>query len=415
MIRSIRRQSGNPVGVALCVFAIGLAFTVTRSPTPAAAQTATAVHEVEVGKFFDAVPGESMAFYPSSLRVHSGDVLHFTNEAGEIPETGTHGVLALPPGERPQPWQEDNARNLDGEWATFLTDPDDEAGAAPSAVKLNWKLLVPTDLSCGTAENPCITGTSPASRSPFSSGISFPLDFYLKVEAEPGTQLWILCPIHMNMKMKLDVVADSDPATSAAEVAAANEAKLARDAEKAARLHRTFSNRRTSTVRKDGTRVWDAWPGIDRGTVSLFGMYPKSLAIKRNDSVKWRFGQLSHEIHSVTFPLTDALDVNNAPWLKLMCDPDTDEGEAPDLDPGDGPCPAPPSDVWEFDLHPRFYFPAGNRSLRGDEYESSGIRGAGVGVLDKPYTMRFPQHSGKAVWEYACQLHPTMRGAIKVR
>ncbi|MGI8406913.1 MAG: hypothetical protein ACR2L3_00150 [Actinomycetota bacterium] len=398
---------------AFCILGAAAVFMVARPPASAQTTSGT-THEIEIGQFIQGAQAESMAFYPSSLRVRSGDVLHYKNEFGSIPESGIHGVLALPPGEEPLEWEQQNARNLDGEWAFFQTDEDDDAGDSPSALKGNWKVIFPSDLSCGTAENPCITGTSPASRSPFNSGVSDPLDFHLKVEAEPGTRIWLLCPIHPKMKMKVDVVSDGEPITTPEEIESKNEAKLLRETEKAQRLDRIFSARRTSSLRKDGTRLWDAWAGVERGTVSLFKMYPEKLSIKEGDSVKWHFEALRFEIHSVSFPLAAALDVNNAPWITLACDLDTDQGAAPDLEPQGGLCPAPPSDVWELDLHPRFYFPEGNGRLEGDEYESSGMRGPIAGTPHKPFTMRFPQSSGLTVWDYACQLHPTMRGAVRV-
>lgn len=415
--RSSRITSRNHVAKAvLALISIGVMLMITRSP--ASAQVAPgAVHEVGIGRFIEGVPAESIAFYPSSLKVRSGDVIHYTGEDGPIPETGVHGVLALPVGEEPAAWEQENAKNLDGEWAFFLTDPDDDPGEAPSALKGNWKAILPTDLSCGSAENPCVTGTSPASRSPLNSGLGAPLDYHLKIEAEPGTRLWFMCPVHgPAMKLKVDAVSDDEATTTPEEIQQRNEAKLLRTTEKAKRLHRTFSARRTSILRRDGTRLWDAWPGVERDTVSLFGMYPKTLSIRKNDSVRWHFEQVKFESHSVTFPLSNALDVHNAPWGVLMCDGDTDEGPAPDVEPPPGAvCPSPPSDVWEFDIHPRFYFPQGDGNLRGTEYESSGFRGPLAGMPHQPYRMRFPQGSGLTTFDYGCQMHPTMRGSVKVR
>ena len=399
-------------------FAFGVAALIlfARPAAPAQAQAeAQATFDVEIGHLTKGAPAESMAFYPSSLRVHSGDVIRYTNEWGSIPETGVHGVLALPAGAEPLEWEAENARNFDGEWSFFHTDPDDDPGDSPSALKGNWKALLPTDLTCGTADNPCITGTSALSRAPMNSGVSNPLDFSLKIEADPGTRIWMLCPIHPAMKMKVDVVANDEPVTTPEEIADRNAAKLRKDTEEAKRLDKTFSSKRASVLRKDGTRLWDAWPGIERGTLSLFRMYPQRLSVSKGDAVRWHFEKMRTEIHSVSFPLSDALDVNNAPWITLVCDPDGDQGSSPDIDPQGGPCPSPPSEVWEFDIHPRFYFPHGDGRMRGDDYESSGMRGAIAGVPHKPFTMRFPQSSGLTVFDYACQLHPTMRGSVKVR
>jgi plastocyanin len=396
-----------------CALGVTAIFIVVRPALPARAQT-QGTFEVEIGQLTKSVAAESMAFYPSALKVHSGDIIHFSNEFGAIPETGVHGVLALPPGEEPREWELENASNLDGEWAFFQTDPDDDPGESPSALKGNWRTLLPTDLSCGTRDNPCITGTSAASRTPMNSGVSDPLDFSLKIEAEPGTRIWMICPIHTAMKMKVDVVADDEAVTTPEQIASHNTAKLREATEKAKRLDDRFSSRRTSVLRKDGTRLWDAWPGVDRGTVSLIKMYPDKLQISKGDSVKWHFEEMRSELHSVSFPLNDALDVHNAPWLTLVCDPDTDQGVAQDIDPLGGPC-GPPSDAWEFDIHPRFYFPFGNRRMRGDEYESSGLRGAIAGISHEPFTMRFPQSSGPAPFDFGCQLHPTMRGSVGVR
>lgn len=408
------RLSTRLVRIALCLLGACAVFAATRAP--ASAQTPSpVVHQVGVGRFIRGAQAESMAFYPSALKVHSGDVIHFMGEEGSIPEAGVHGVLALPAGEEPLAWEKENAFNLDGEWAFFQTDPDDDPGEAPKALKGNWRSVLPSNLSCGSAENPCVTGTSPLSQTPLNSGVAVPLDYHLKVEAEPGTRIWMLCPLHTRMTIKADVVAPDEPATTPEEIEVANEAKFLRETEKAKRLDAKFSTKRTAVLRKDGSRLWDAWPGIERGTLSLFKMYPESLSIKKGDSVKWHFEDLRLEIHTVSFPLSDALAVHNAPWVTLMCDTDTDEGSAPDFEPQGGVCPSPPSDVWELDIHPRFYFPQGNGSLRGGDFESSGIRGVLAGVSHKPYKLRFPQSSGMTVWDFACQLHPTMRGEVKVR
>jgi len=400
---------------ALALLALGfVAFLSLTTGNAATAQTPPTDYHVEIGKFIKGAPAESMAFYPSSLKVHSGDVIRFTNESGDIPETGIHGVLALPAEQAPREWELENARNLDGEWAFFQTDPDDDAGRSPTALKGNWRMLFPSDLTCGTTDNPCVTGTSPASRSPLNSGVGDPLDFSFKIEAEPGTRIWLICPIHTTMKMKVEVVPDDQPTTTVEQIKTRNATKLARETARADRLDKRFRTIQRSELRHDGTRLWHAWPGLERGTLSLYKMYPSRLSIATGDSVKWHFEEGRFEIHSVSFPLAAALDVNNAPWITLACDLDTDQGTAPDVDPQGGVCPSPPSDAWEFDLHRRFYFKHGNQNLRGDEYESSGMRGPLAGMPFKPFTMRFPQSSGLGVFDYACQLHPTMRGRVKV-
>lgn len=396
----------------LGVFGLLLVIPVSRSASAQAART----YNVEIGQILEGIAAESNAFYPSSLRIRSGEVVRFTNEFGSIPETGIHAALALPPDVDPAEWEPENTLNLDGEWGFFQTDPDEDPGPYPTAVKGNWKTILPTDLSCGTVDNPCITGTSPAARSPINSGVNDPLDFSLKIEAESGTRIWVICAIHTKMKMKIDVVAEEEPTSTIEEIEAANETKLLRETAKAQRLHRIYSARRTSKLRADGSRVWDAWPGIERGTLFLIDMYPKKLSVARGDSIKWHFEDTKTEIHSVTFPLVEALEVHNAPWIGLTCDLDTDEGPAEDLEPPAGaPCPSPPSDVWEFDIDSRFYFPHGNGAMRGGNYESSGMRGALAGMSQEPFVMRFPQSSGLTVFDFACQLHPTMRGAVKVR
>lgn len=239
-------------------FAFGaLALALTSMPTAAAQAQGPTVYTVEIGHLLKGVAAESMAFYPSSLKVRSGDVIRFTNTFESIPETGIHAALALPPDVDPDEWEEQNARNLDGEWAFFQSDPDDDAGRYPTALKGNWKTILPTDLSCGSPDNPCTTGTSPSSQSPLNSGVSSPLDFSVKIEAEPGTRIWFLCAIHTKMKMKVDVVGDDEATSTLEDIERRNAAKLLQETEEAKRLDRKFTSRRrpyyVRTAREHGT------------------------------------------------------------------------------------------------------------------------------------------------------------------
>ncbi len=383
------------------------------------ASAAPVTHEVHFAAFTEGVAAEVIKSFPGTLRVHSGDLIHFTaNTDPAIPEAGVHGAGLLPKGQEPRTWLREQATNLEGPWAAFVPDPDEQPDLVPSAWKISNRMIFPNRPQCGaTADNPCdFDGSGDGDQGVLASGMGWGvdsfLDFYVRVTAEAGTTLWALCPFHPAIRVRIDVVADDEAASSPEAVAAAREAAIARHATKAVALHEEYVDARIGRRGRDGAKVWQAWAGLEAGPIFLAGMYPRTLRVRQGDTVEWNFGR--KEIHTVSLPLNTALQT---PWLTVKCDLDTDAGTAEDVDGAPAPpfCPGATTQV-EFDLDHTFPLPIGNGSFGGaDDFETSGIRGYGYpGLRSAPYRLRFNKASGRGGFAYACMLHYGMRGKIVV-
>ncbi|MDP9066887.1 MAG: hypothetical protein M3N53_00885 [Actinomycetota bacterium] len=384
------------------------------------AEAASVTHEVQFAALTDGVDAEVIRAFPGSLRVHSGDLIHFTGNLSEaIPEAGVHGAAVLPKGESPAEWLPERATNLEGPWAAFVRDPDEQPDRVAEAWKIPNRVIFPSRPQCGaTADNPCeFDGTGDGDQGVLGSGMGWGLnsflDFYVRVTAEPGTTLWALCPFHPAIRVRIDVVPEDEAVTTPEQLASRRDAAVAKYEKKAVALHEDYVDARVGRQRADGSKVWQAWAGLEEGPIFLAGMYPKTLRVRAGDSVKWNFGR--KEVHTVSFPLDTALQT---PWLTVKCDLDTDSGTAEDVDGAPAPpfCPGATTQV-EFDLDHTFPLPIGNGAFAGsDDFETSGLRGYGLpGLNNAPYRLRFRKASGAEGFTYACMLHYGMRGKIVVR
>lgn len=378
------------------------------------ARAQAVVHEVEFGQPLEGVQGEVLAALPRSLRVHSGDIIHLHNDF--TPGNGViHWGAFLPAPYSPKRWMADHGRMPDGPWAMFVLDPDERPEVASAAWKDNNRMIFPSDPQCGeSVHNPCEfdasgDGDDGVLGSGLGWGIEASLDYYVRVDAEPGTVFWALCPYHPTVQLRVEVVAPGEPVTAADDSAARNAAYVAAQEKKARALHEKHLSVQRSHPGPGGTRRWEAHAGIADGPLFLMDMYPKTLSISRDDRVRWEFGR--GEVHTVTFPLETAL---SEPWSSAKCDLDTDAGSAEDVDalPVRPFCPGGPLQV-EFDLSHLFPLPIGNGTFSaGDDFETSGVRSRGWPGLPGAYELDFPKGG---TFGYACMLHPQMRGTVVVR
>lgn len=375
------------------------------SPARAAAE----VYPIQVAARLDGVPAESMRFLPGRVQVNPGDVLRFHSE-------GFHTATLLPIGVDADGWVEDyNVDQTSQPWATVVRDPDD----GPAAFKINTRVAFPSRFDCGTPDAPCaFDGSGDPVDGVLNSGLAQggPLDFSVTVAAPAGSTFTVLCLIHSQMRLRVDVVAEgeeSDPASLASEA----DETVTHDTEESYALHARYSARKTKHRTASGATVWDAWAGVDAGHISLFGMYPKRLVIRRGQRVRWHFGGLIFEPHTVTFPLEKGLALNNG-FPTPVCDPDGDEGPGPDVSPSQPPpvfCEGGPEQL-ELQIPHGLVPEAGNGSVRGHrDFESSGWRGTLVQPTAAPYTLRFPRLSKDKAFQYLCMIHPGMRGKVIVR
>lgn len=370
----------------------------------ASAQTAT--YSVMVGGPIEGAPAESMRFLPDNLTVHQGDTINF---AGFF-----HTATLLPANVGAQDWYEDNASNLGEPYYLLQPNIDDPANGA----KLNLTAGLPSSTSCGTAEAPCPhDGTGVTNSGLFILGDPF-AGFTVSIDAAPGDFVWVVCLAHPNMRMKIKVVEDDQPATSTEDAAADAAALLAKDEDTARALHAKL-NKPSSHVDADGHKVWDAFAGYDTAHVSLFDMYPGKLTVQKGDTVRWHFAELTNEIHSVTFPFELALNTAFNDFV-VSCDPDGPGGE-PNTPPT---MEAPPfcDDPSQLEIlfQTQSVFPQGDGVFDGsdDDFENSGYRGALASppaAGDEPYSLKFKKPSGKKGYKYICLVHPDMQGKVVVK
>jgi plastocyanin len=343
-------------------------------------------------------PADGMRFMAPPLAVHKGDTLNFGF-------AGFHTATLLPANEDAQAWIDANASGLDEPYSDIVLDPDDtglDPGSSESkpAVKFNTAVALPSDPTCGSAPNPACSYDG---GEVLNSGLPFAEDqppFSVVVDANPGDTFWVVCLIHPNMRLQVNVVANNETATTQAEVDAYRDATTASDAEAAAALHAQHVNRR---VKRNG--AWQAFAGIDGDGFALLGMYPAKLKIKKGDRVRWRFDRLPFELHTVSFPKSEAREITQNDFVPA-CDPDGDTGPGPDTPPDSEAPPfcTDPGEQLEIELTAFTAHQFGNGVFRGGDFETSGARGGASGRTD-PYTLRFRKRSPKKGFKYMCMIH----------
>jgi len=357
------------------------------------AEAAATAYTVQVGG--DTPVGgvllEGMRFFaPSSFAVHKGDTITFT-----FP--GFHTATLLPDTEQnPDAWRAQHQAGLSSDYSLIVPDSDDGA----TQFEFNNAAALPSDPTCGTASAPC----GYDGKTLVNSGVPFASNsFTVTINDNPGASIWVLCLIHPDMQMHIQVVPDATTATTQAEIDSYKSQTIAADKESAAAL---IPKLEKPTHHKDanGKVVWDAYAGFDQDGYGLDGMFPHTLHIKKGQTVRWHFSQLMGNIHTVTFPKSQAVSLNGQFGVP-MCE----------ADPADTPptSPNPPfcSDPTALELHVpgAALLPAGSHSYAGSTsgMRSSGVEGAGAPSMS-PYDLKFTHVSNKKGFRYACIVHGGM-------
>jgi plastocyanin len=386
-----RRQRGSKIFTVVSVLLLSLLL-----PTTDALAAPKTFH-VKVGRFLRGAPAESMRFFPETIRVHQGDILHFTSD-------GFHTATLLPVGSGPIEWLDRHAGPGDP-YAGFLRDRDD----GPRAYVFSTAVALPTDPTCGgSGQSACSFDGS----SVLNSGVPLtgPLDTAVSVDVAPGRTFYAVCLIHgAMMHMKVNVVANTKPRSDPDRIKAVNTAALAQDHDTAMALDAKFSGRRT-WHRHNGTKVWDAWAGVDSSHIALYGMYPDKLKIARGQKVQWHFDELTFEDHTVSFPAATAYRVTSNSFV-LVCESASGQDDPPQL-PGPPFCNNPADLEIQFDN--RFVKSIGDGSFARADFQNSGARGTTSPLGDRNYTLKFTKRSGDAPFQYICLIHPFMRGRVRV-
>lgn len=361
---------------------------------------AAVTFDVEVGRFFDPADhsAESMRFFPETLRLHQGDIVHFTTES-------FHGVSLLPAGQDAESWAETYAGGVGRPWSAFQPDPDDEG------VKVNARVLSPSQACGWPTQSVCSFDGSDANpvAGVLHSGLAlFPsaegtetrqLDFSVAIDADPGQTIEVVDVLHPAMHMRIEVVAADEAASDPIVTDEDSDSQFAKDERAATALDKQYRNKKVKK-RARGKTTWSAWAGLERTGFALRRFYPAKLTIKKGDRVKWIFSQNLFSAHTVTFPAARGRNIAGE-FPIIVCDPDGDIPESPDQEPqADSATTSttPPycddPSLVEFDVPDDMARRAGNRKVtKASDFESSGVRGAGFAISDSPYTLRFTKAS----------------------
>lgn len=355
------------------------------------AEAAATAYNVQVGGDGQVlgVGFEGMRFLaPPDFSVHKGDTITFTF-------AGFHTATLLTDDQQnPATWRANNQVGLAGATSTYsLVVPDTDDSA--TQLEFNNNVVLPSNPQCGTTTTPCdYDGKSIVNSGAFSS------TFTVTIDDQPGASIWVLCLIHSDMAMHISVVPDATPATAQTAISSYKSSTLAADHESAKALIPKLEKQtkhRTSTG-----PVWDAYAGFDQDGYGLDGMFPSALHIKKGQTVRWHFSQLMGNLHTVSFPKSQAVKLNAA-FGAPVC-----EGASGDTAPTSQ---APPfcTDPTTLELHipAAAVLPSGNHRYSGSGLHSSGIEGHGAPSM-APYDLKFTHVSNKKGFRYACIIHGAM-------
>jgi hypothetical protein len=351
--------------------------------------------------------GASMRFFPRRITVHQGDSLHFTTRA-------FHTATLLPVGESAEEWVDDNASGTDEPFNVFVNDTDDGVGA----LKQTADTLVSNRTDCG----PGAGGTTPCDYDGtfLNSGAALdgPLDFTAVVDVAAGQSFWVVCLIHPEMRMRVDVVAAGEDTTDQSDIDAQRANQIAADNDWAVATDRRLE-RQTSHRTGSGRTVRDVFQGADNQFAALAETYPKRLTIRRGQRVRFHFDSLKYETHSATFPPDFGRWFGQIETFHLVCDPDGDGTGGTDTEVAeDEPPPFCPGgfDEVELDFEPRSAQGAGNGVVSSRSgLENSGIRGDATDRFES-FDVRFTRRSGRNRFVFFCLFHgPSMATRVRVR
>ena len=372
---------------------------------PIEAGAAVRTYDVQVGaplfRLAAPAPADGMKFYAPPLKVHKGDSIRFKIR-------GFHTATLTPANVGVFEWLSDNAGGVNKPWSLLSPDPDDGKGN----LKFNNAAIFPSQQNCGIGANPCdYSGADVVNSGAF---LSRP-NFVVEVNADPGDFFWVVCLVHPRMKLKIEVVPDGEATTKQSAIDAYKDSAIKREVRRAKSLHNQLLSYDKTTRTGSGTVVHHAFAGYDGKGFSLLGFYPKRAEIRKGQTVRWHFGKLRYEDHTVTFPAEKALALaqnSGAPG----CDPDGDNGAGPDNPPDTDQPPFcnNPAEL-EFDIPARFANKQGDGRFKRFDFSNSGIEGSGVHTGRAPYTLKFTRTAAKKGFGYVCMIHPFMRARVVVR
>ena len=356
--------------------------------TPAHAQTPV-TYEVLTGA---PVPGYDFAWdfhmFPDALTAHPGDVLHF--------DWGSVILFPVDGGEMP----------FTHFWAA---DPDD------NGFKIDGRAFFPTPAGtdCGlTADNPCVyDGTSLL----YPGDQNFENGFFVQIADTLDNATFEVTNLNHTLTVTVDSTAQQSPANDPD-----MEAHLAAAADETTQVAEQLNSVEFETT-ATGARIYQAYMGYDTDHISFFEAFPQNLRVRKGDKVEWEFTSV-FEPHTASTPPKKAkkfadMAFSGAP----VCDPDGDEGTAPD-EPADfeNPMFCAEGQLAELDLPNKFAKQQGDGKVptggdRAADYDTSGLRGGPAGIPRDPYALKFIRKSGDTPFTVMCAIHWDMRTKVAVK
>lgn len=381
--------------------AAGVGLALTLVPTSASAAPTTLTIRVGGDSTIGKVVFEGMRFFaPRTIAVHKGDTLKFVFD-------GFHTATLLPAGVGADDWRADNNTGRSQAYSLIKRDSDD----SNVVYEFNKAVLFPSNPTCGATSSPCTyDGTSLVnSGAPLGSN-----SFAVTINANPGSTFWVLCLIHAMMQTRVRVVSDTTATTTQAQIDSYRSSTLASDREQAQSLIPKLQ-RQSRHKTANGVTVWDAYAGYDGPGWSLDGMFPTTLHIRKGQWVRWHFGQVSMNVHTVTFPRSAAASLANNDFSGQNVKCETSNGDAKADAPPPTFCSSGGVANVEFEVRASGVLTRGSKSYAGSGLHSSGVRGGETGSF-APYDLKFTKVSGKSGFGYACAVHGTMMsGAVVVK
>jgi plastocyanin len=344
-------------------------------------------------------------FFPRSAIIATGSSFQFTNE-------GFHTATLLPTS-----WSVAADNDVNG---VVSVDTDDAKLNPNGTIKTleNIPPLLPAPAAgCGTAETPCeFDGTSIVSMGAPLAGP--PAPFVVKVTAPPGTYSFH-CRVHPGMAGTLTVVAaGAQGVTTAASADAAAAAQATEDVA-AGMAAETAASTAGKVKNANGTTTWKLTAGTSdpAGRVAVLDMLPRSVTIKKGDTVVWRPLD-RNEPHTITFPKdlgSDAVPLCEGPG-------GTDVPAVPTVVPPTSPldfaCNGGPVHEFEFTggngvTHITSPTTVSDSGIVAYRSEASGFD-LPIQAMRTSWWVRFT--GAKAgTYHYVCMIHDGMEGTIVVR
>jgi plastocyanin len=356
--------------------------------TPAGAQTAV-TYEVLTGAPVPGTEAFDFHMFPSALTAHPGDTLHF--------DWGS--VALLPVGTTEPPFA-----------GFFAADPDD------NGFKIDGSLFFPTAAGSGCglrAGNPCIYDGSALL---YPGDQNFKNGFYVRIAESLDDAQFLVSNMFHTLTVTVDSAAQQSPAEDPN-----LESHLDASAQEAQELLDMLNDVQYETD-EYGKRTYTAYMGYDTDHISFFEAFPQDLRIRKGDKVEWNFAQNVVEPHTATTPPAKAKKWGEAAFSGApVCDPDGDEGTAPDERADfENPmlCDAPA--VAELDLPNKFAKEQGDGKVptggnRDGDYDTSGLRGGPEGIPDDAYSLQFTRKSRDLPFTVMCSIHWNMKTKVTVR